>query len=58
MPQTTSTSGSVSAPRLSRPLLIVAGLGASLVAATIALWVHFGTAVFYETILAGLAACF
>lgn len=33
----------------------VAGL---LVAATIALWVHYGTAVFYEMILTGIAACF
>jgi hypothetical protein len=26
-------------------------------AVTLALWAHYGTAVFYETILAGLAAC-
>lgn len=34
---------------------VVAGL---LVAFTGALWVHYGTAVFYEIILAGLNACF
>jgi hypothetical protein len=27
-------------------------------AATLALWAHYGTAVFYETIVAGLNACF
>ena len=26
--------------------------------ATVALWVHYGTAVFFETIRAGLVACF
>jgi hypothetical protein len=28
-----------------------------LLAATVALWAYYGTAVFYETILAGIAAC-
>jgi len=38
---------------------LVAGVAAGLiVAATIALWAHFGTTVFYEMILAGIAACF
>ena len=27
-------------------------------AATVALWAHYGTAMFFETIRAGLAACF
>jgi hypothetical protein len=36
-------------------LAIVAGL---LAAAAAALWIHYGTAVFYETVLAGLNACF
>ena len=43
--------------RLSRPLLIVAAAVAVLLAATTALWAHYGTAVFYEMIVAGLAAC-
>jgi hypothetical protein len=34
---------------------VVVGL---LVAATLALWAHYGTAVFYEMIAAGLASCF
>ena len=39
-------------------LSLVAGAVAALLAATIALWAYYGTAVFYETILAGIAACF
>ena len=36
-------------------LLVGAGV---LVAATAALWAHYGTQVFYEMIVAGLDACF
>jgi hypothetical protein len=43
----------------SRPVLIVLAAGAgALAAATAALWAHYGTAVFYETIVAGINACF
>jgi hypothetical protein len=45
-------------PRLSRPLLIAGAAVVLLVAATMMLWVHYGTAVFYEMIVAGIAACF
>jgi len=38
-------------------LLMAAVLGA-IVAGTTALWAHYGTAVFFETIRAGFAACF
>jgi hypothetical protein len=50
----------VSTDRLSgsRPLLAVAGAVGILLAGTIALWAHYGTAVFYEMILAGIGACF
>jgi hypothetical protein len=41
-----------------RPMLIVAGLVGVLMAGTLALWVWYGTAVFTEMVLAGLAACF
>jgi hypothetical protein len=34
------------------------GLGATLLAAALLLWAHYGTAVFFETIAAGIAACF
>jgi len=42
---------------LSRPLMIAAAAAGLLVAATLALWLHYGTTVFYEMILAGLALC-
>jgi hypothetical protein len=45
-------------PRFSRPLAAATGVMVLLLAGTLALWAHYGTAVFYETILAGIAACF
>ncbi len=36
--------------------LVMVALGI-LLAASLTLWAHYGTAVFYEMILAGLAAC-
>ncbi len=49
----------VSAPTtlMSRPLIVIAAVAGVLLAATLALWAHYGTAVFYETIVAGIAAC-
>jgi hypothetical protein len=41
-----------------RPLLVLAGLGGAIMAATLALWAYYGTAVFFETVRAGWAACF
>jgi hypothetical protein len=38
--------------------MTIAGIAGVLVAAAIALWVYFGGAVFYEMLLAGIAACF
>jgi hypothetical protein len=35
-----------------------AGLGSVVVLGAVALWVHYGTAVFFEMITAGIAACF
>ena len=35
-----------------------AGVGGLLLAAASALWVHYGTAVFFETIAAGFRNCF
>jgi hypothetical protein len=58
MPETLPASvPRLSRPRLSRSLAAAAGAVGLLLAATLALWAHYGTAVFYETILAGLAAC-
>lgn len=41
-----------------RAALAVAGLFGVLLAIAVALWGYYGTAVFTEMILAGLAACF
>ena len=41
-----------------RPLMLVAGTAGALVAVSVALWAHYGTAVFFEMIHAGLALCF
>ncbi|HEX5210899.1 MAG TPA: hypothetical protein VFW22_04105 [Pseudolabrys sp.] len=48
----------VSSARLSRPLLAIAIGGGLAVAATVALWAYYGTAVFLEVVRAGWAACF
>jgi hypothetical protein len=45
-------------PPGTRPLLIVGAGAVLLVGATLALWAHYGTAVFYEMILAGISLCF
>jgi hypothetical protein len=43
----------------SRPVIVAsAGVVGILLAGATTLWVHYGTAVFYEMILAGIAACF
>ena len=46
-----------SAARLSPLLVATAVVVVLLLAGTVALWAHYGTAVFYEMIVAGLAAC-
>jgi hypothetical protein len=38
-------------------IAVAAGVGVALVIATAGLWLHYGTAVFYEMIVAGIAAC-
>jgi hypothetical protein len=49
----------VAAARTPRPLVLaLAGTLGLIFAGTAALWAHYGTAVFYEMILAGLAYCF
>ena len=61
IPNTTITDAAMpdsQAPRFSRPLAVVMATVVVLLAGTVALWAHYGTAVFYETILAGIAACF
>jgi hypothetical protein len=49
------------APSLTwRPIFIAGAAAAAIVAlaGTVLLWAHFGATVFFETIRAGLAACF
>jgi len=53
MPETASAAASL----LSRPLVLIAVAVGVVLAATVALWAHYGTAVFYEMIVAGIAAC-
>jgi hypothetical protein len=48
----------VSNAPLSRPLLLVAVVGGAMVAAALALWAYYGTAVFFEMVRAGWLACF
>jgi hypothetical protein len=52
MPQLTS-----SRLALPRPMVAAAVLVAVLVAGAVVLWAHYGTAVFYEMIAAGIALC-
>jgi hypothetical protein len=54
MPETVSTS---TAGNL-RPVLLIAAVFGMLLAGTVALWAHYGTAVFFEMIAAGIATCF
>ena len=43
---------------VSLPLIAVGAVCCLLVVATLVLWAHYGTAVFFEIIAAGIAACF
>ena len=45
-------------PRPTAAILLGIGAIGLLFAGTIMLWVHYGTAVFFETIRTGLVACF
>jgi hypothetical protein len=53
MPETASATTSL----LSRPFVLLAAAATIMLAGTLALWAHYGTAVFYEMIVAGIAAC-
>ncbi len=50
---------SASSRAVARPITLALTAAAGLlVTGTAALWAHYGTAVFYETIVAGIDACF
>jgi len=54
-----SETASESSARVQRTVVTIAAVCAGIiVVAAAALWAHYGTAVFYEVILAGLNACF
>ena len=56
MPEDLSISDAV-APRRAA-IVIAAGALGLVLAGTVALWAHYGTAIFFEMIRAGLVACF
>lgn len=43
---------------VSRPALLTVAVFGILIAATVALWAYYGTAVFFEMVRAGWMACF
>ena len=43
---------------LGRPLVLLSLIGGALVAGTLALWIYYGTAVFFEIVRTGWLACF
>jgi hypothetical protein len=47
----------ISTASVSRPLMLIALLGAML-AASLGLWAYYGTAVFFEMVRTGWVACF
>jgi hypothetical protein len=49
-----------SAPAAARRVVLVGGAGlfAIILLGALVLWIHYGTAVFFETIVSGLASCF
>ena len=53
-----SETSEYSAPVQRTVVTIAAVFAGVIVVAAAALWAHYGTAVFYEVILAGLNACF
>jgi len=55
--------GMIAATQPSRrvaPVIVVAGagFGAAILLGTLVLWFHYGTAVFFEMLASGIAACF
>jgi hypothetical protein len=48
----------VSTASLTRPLALLGLLGGLIVAATVGLWVYYGTTVFFEIVRTGWISCF
>jgi hypothetical protein len=51
-------SATLSTATLSRPILLAVLAAGLLLAGTVALWAYYGTAVFFEMVRTGWAACF
>jgi hypothetical protein len=58
MPDATTPSPQATPRQIPVAAMLAAGILGLLLAVTLALWAHYGTAVFYEMLLTGLAACF
>ena len=59
MPEAVSRSTlQIASRRLPMAAMMADGAAGVVLAATVALWAHYGSAVFYEMLLAGFAACF
>ena len=54
------TPGALRPARRAAHAIVMAGVGLGVVLglAAVVLWFHYGTAVFFETIVSGLSACF
>lgn len=55
LPQSRSSGGSAIAWAITRTM---AGLGSFALLGALALWFHYGTAVFFEMVASGVSACF
>jgi hypothetical protein len=57
VPEDTTVVKAVESPPVA-PIVLVAAVVGLLLAGSLALWAHYGTAVFFETIRTGFMACF
>jgi hypothetical protein len=59
-PISTQQAPAVLSPRRVAPAMVAAGaaLGAAILLGTLALWFHYGTAVFFDMVASGISACF
>lgn len=51
-------SDAVATPGRSLPLLFAVVVGVAVLVGTVALWAHYGTAIFFEIVRTGFIACF
>lgn len=58
LPQTSAVIGDRDARRRTAVLAVLFGSLALVLGGALLLWAHYGTAVFFEMVAAGIAACF